>query len=42
MSAERHRLAALPQAVPVGLGPRILRAVTPAVAPWQSRPGDWA
>lgn len=44
MSAERARLAALPPAVPVGLGPRIQRADTAAVAavaPWQSRLGDW-
>jgi 16S rRNA (uracil1498-N3)-methyltransferase len=43
--AERARLAALPQAVPVALGPRILRADTAAVAAltlWQSRLGDWA
>ena len=42
--AERTRLAALPQAVTVGLGPRILRADTAAVAAltlWQSRLGDW-
>jgi 16S rRNA (uracil1498-N3)-methyltransferase len=42
--AERARLAALPQAVTVGLGPRILRADTAAVAAltlWQSRLGDW-
>jgi 16S rRNA (uracil1498-N3)-methyltransferase len=42
--AERARLAGLPKAVPVRLGPRILRADTAAVAAlalWQSRLGDW-
>jgi 16S rRNA (uracil1498-N3)-methyltransferase len=42
--AERLRLAALPCAVPVGLGPRILRADTAAVAAltlWQAALGDW-
>lgn len=42
--AERARLGTLPQAVPIGLGPRILRADTAAVAAlalWQSRLGDW-
>jgi 16S rRNA (uracil1498-N3)-methyltransferase len=42
--AERSRLAALPQACAVALGPRILRADTAAVAAltlWQSRLGDW-
>ncbi|MBW2495221.1 MAG: RsmE family RNA methyltransferase, partial [Deltaproteobacteria bacterium] len=42
--AERARLAALPFARPVALGPRILRADTAAVAAlalWQSRIGDW-
>jgi len=42
--AERARLRAMPQAVPVSLGPRILRADTAAVAAlalWQSRLGDW-
>ena len=42
--AERNRLAALPFARPVALGPRILRADTAAVAAlalWQSRIGDW-
>jgi 16S rRNA (uracil1498-N3)-methyltransferase len=42
--AERARLRALPQAVPVQLGPRILRADTAAVAALalrQSRLGDW-
>jgi 16S rRNA (uracil1498-N3)-methyltransferase len=42
--AERARLAALPGAHAVSLGPRILRADTAAVAAltlWQSRLGDW-
>jgi len=42
--AERARLRAMPQAHPVSLGPRILRADTAAVAAltlWQSRLGDW-
>ncbi|MFN7269154.1 MAG: 16S rRNA (uracil(1498)-N(3))-methyltransferase [Cereibacter sp.] len=42
---ERARLRAMPQVVPVGLGPRILRADTAAVAAltlWQSVLGDWA
>ncbi len=42
--AERARLAALPFAVPVSLGPRILRADTAAVAAltlWQAALGDW-
>lgn len=42
--AERARLAALPQAHAVSLGPRILRADTAAVAAltlWQSQLGDW-
>jgi 16S rRNA (uracil1498-N3)-methyltransferase len=42
--AERARLAAMAQAVPVSLGPRVLRADTAAVAAlalWQSRLGDW-
>ena len=42
--AERARLRALPQAVPIGLGPRILRADTAAVAAlalWQATLGDW-
>ncbi|MFC2970411.1 16S rRNA (uracil(1498)-N(3))-methyltransferase [Acidimangrovimonas pyrenivorans] len=41
---ERSRLKALPQAVPVSLGPRILRADTAAVAAltlWQDQLGDW-
>jgi len=43
--AERARLHALPQAHPVSLGPRILRADTAAVAAltlWQSALGDWS
>jgi 16S rRNA (uracil1498-N3)-methyltransferase len=42
--AEQTRLRAMPQAVPVGLGPRILRADTAAVAAltlWQAALGDW-
>jgi 16S rRNA (uracil1498-N3)-methyltransferase len=42
--AERARIRALPQAVPVSLGPRILRADTAAVAAltlWQAARGDW-
>lgn len=42
--AERRRLAALPQAVPAALGPRILRADTAAVAAltlWQLTCGEW-
>lgn len=42
--AERARLAAMPVARPVSLGPRILRADTAAVAAltlWQSALGDW-
>ncbi|MFT4783150.1 MAG: 16S rRNA (uracil1498-N3)-methyltransferase [Paracoccaceae bacterium] len=42
--AERDRLRALPQAVPVALGPRILRADTAVVAAmtlWQDTLGDW-
>lgn len=41
---ERARLSALPQVVPLGLGPRILRAETAAVAAltlWQASLGDW-
>ena len=41
---ERARLAALPQALAVSLGPRILRADTAAVAAialWQAVLGDW-
>ena len=43
--AERTRLKALPFALPVSLGPRILRADTASVAAltvWQSALGDWA
>ncbi len=43
--AERARLRAMPQAVSVSLGPRILRADTAAVAAltlWQAARGDWA
>ena len=42
--AERVRLRAMPQAVPVRLGPRVLRADTAAVAAltlWQQALGDW-
>ncbi len=41
---EQTRLRALPQVVPLSLGPRILRADTAAVAAltlWQSALGDW-
>ena len=41
---ERERLLVLPYAVPVSLGPRILRADTAAVVAltlWQSALGDW-
>ena len=41
---EQARLRALPQVVPVSLGPRILRADTAAVAAlafWQMTLGDW-
>lgn len=44
-SEERARLAALPFVRRIGLGPRILRADTAAVAAitlWQARLGDWA
>ena len=43
--AERQRLHAMPQVVPLSLGPRILRADTAAVAAltlWQAALGDWA
>ncbi|SFI95312.1 16S rRNA (uracil(1498)-N(3))-methyltransferase [Jannaschia pohangensis] len=43
-SEERARLRALPFAHPIGLGPRILRADTAAVAAltlWQQARGDW-
>ncbi len=42
--AEREAIRALPQAVGVGLGPRILRADTAAaaaIAIWMSAAGDW-
>jgi 16S rRNA (uracil1498-N3)-methyltransferase len=42
--AEQTRLRALPQIVPLSLGPRILRADTAAVAAltlWQAALGDW-
>lgn len=42
--AERKRLSALPFARTIGLGPRILRAETAAVAAltlWQAHLGDW-
>ncbi len=41
---ERARIAAVPRAQPVSLGPRILRADTAAVAAltlWQAARGDW-
>lgn len=41
---EREAIRALPQAVPIGLGPRILRAETAAIAAlsiWMARAGDW-
>lgn len=41
---EQKRLRALPQVMPVSLGPRILRADTAAVAAlalWQATLGDW-
>ena len=41
---ERQRLRALPFVTPVGLGPRILRADTAAIAAltlWQALAGDW-
>jgi 16S rRNA (uracil1498-N3)-methyltransferase len=44
-SDEQARLRALPQVVPLALGPRILRADTAAVAAltlWQAALGDWA
>ncbi|MCH8686026.1 16S rRNA (uracil(1498)-N(3))-methyltransferase [Pedomonas mirosovicensis] len=43
--AERQMIRALPSAVPLSLGPRILRADTAAVAAislWQAAQGDWA
>jgi 16S rRNA (uracil1498-N3)-methyltransferase len=42
--AERAAIRALPQAVPIALGPRILRADTAAaaaVAVWMATAGDW-
>jgi 16S rRNA (uracil1498-N3)-methyltransferase len=42
--AERTRIRAMPQAVGVSLGPRVLRADTAAVAAvalWQAAAGDW-
>jgi len=42
---ERQMIRALPSAVPLSLGPRILRADTAAVAAislWQAAQGDWA
>jgi 16S rRNA (uracil1498-N3)-methyltransferase len=44
-SAERARVRAAPGAVAVGLGPRVLRADTAAIAAmslWQARLGDWS
>ncbi len=41
---ERAAIRALPQAVPISLGPRILRAETAAItaiALWMARAGDW-
>jgi 16S rRNA (uracil1498-N3)-methyltransferase len=41
---ERARLRALPFVTPVGLGPRVLRADTAAIAAltlWQAAAGDW-
>ena len=43
--AEREAIRAVPQARPVSLGPRILRADTAAVAAvslWMSAAGDWS
>jgi 16S rRNA (uracil1498-N3)-methyltransferase len=43
--AEREAIRALPAAVPVSLGPRILRAETAAlaaVAVWMASAGDWS
>ena len=43
--AERAAIRAVPGVVPVGLGPRILRADTAAISAmtlWQSTLGDWA
>lgn len=41
---EKHRLRAMPDVMPISLGPRILRADTAAVAAltlWQANLGDW-
>ena len=43
--AERTAIRALPHAVPIGLGPRILRAETAAIAAtalWMAVAGDWS
>ena len=43
-AAEQARIRAMPQTCPIGLGPRILRADTAAVAAltlWQATLGDW-
>jgi 16S rRNA (uracil1498-N3)-methyltransferase len=43
--AERVAIRALPSAIPVSLGPRILRAETAAIAAiavWMSVAGDWS
>ncbi|MEL7686179.1 16S rRNA (uracil(1498)-N(3))-methyltransferase [Citromicrobium bathyomarinum] len=43
--AERDKIRALPQAIPITLGPRILRGETAAqaaVAVWMAAAGDWA
>ena len=42
--AERAAVRALPQAVPISLGPRILRGETAAlaaIAVWMAEAGDW-
>jgi 16S rRNA (uracil1498-N3)-methyltransferase len=42
--AERAAVRALPQARPIGLGPRILRGETAAIAAtalWMATAGDW-
>ena len=42
--AERAAIRALPQARPISLGPRILRAETAAIAAtalWMASAGDW-
>ncbi|MDH5798813.1 MAG: 16S rRNA (uracil(1498)-N(3))-methyltransferase [Paracoccaceae bacterium] len=41
---ERKKISSMPQALPISLGPRILRAETAALAAltmWQSQVGDW-